>query len=127
MPVGRRSLVVGRLLTLGAIALGISESPRLYCAADLALAEELARRAALAVDNARLYHEAEAARREIEGLMGAGTSTTAAFLTAHRERSGIAALFMLEGPTIDDPHHPLRVATDLSHPTAAWRDVTVEP
>lgn len=62
----------------------------------------------------------------VEGLMGAGKSTTAEFLIARLERSGIAAYFMLEGPTITDPHHPLRVATDLPHPNAAWRDVTVE-
>ena len=62
----------------------------------------------------------------IEGLMGAGKSTTAEFVTTQLERNGIAAHFLLEGPTIDDPHHPLRVATDLPHPNAAWRDVTVE-
>lgn len=62
----------------------------------------------------------------IEGLMGAGKSTTAAFVTTQLERNGIAAHLLLEGPTIDDPYHPLRVATDLPHPNAAWRDVTVE-
>lgn len=47
--------------TLGAIAFITSESDRHYAADDLALAEDLASRAALAVDNARLYREAELA------------------------------------------------------------------
>jgi PAS domain S-box-containing protein len=43
--------------TLGAISLVTTESGRRYGETDLAFAEELARRAALAVDNARLYEE----------------------------------------------------------------------
>ena len=39
-----------------------AESGRRYSAADLALAEEVARRAAMAIENARLYHEALEAR-----------------------------------------------------------------
>jgi signal transduction histidine kinase len=52
--------------TLGAITFVSAESGFLYGPDDLALAEELARRAALAVDNARLYREARDAlqRRE---------------------------------------------------------------
>src|SRR5215212_5354917 len=44
---------------LGAISLVSAESGRRYEQADLVLAQELARRAALAVDNARLYEEAQ--------------------------------------------------------------------
>jgi len=55
--------LVARDRTLGAISFGISESERLYTEADLNLAENLARRAALAVDNARLYGEAQEANR----------------------------------------------------------------
>jgi PAS domain S-box-containing protein len=52
--------------TLGVVTLVSAESGRRYEEADLDLAEELARRAALAVDNARLYEEAqrEIAERE---------------------------------------------------------------
>jgi PAS domain S-box-containing protein len=51
---------------LGAISFVSTESGRRYEGADLELAEELARRAALAVENARLYEEAqrEIAERE---------------------------------------------------------------
>jgi signal transduction histidine kinase len=45
----------------GAMTLVTAESRRRYSESDVALAEELARRAALAVDNARLYHQAQKA------------------------------------------------------------------
>ncbi|HEY9747912.1 MAG TPA: ATP-binding protein, partial [Allocoleopsis sp.] len=49
--------------TIGVISFAISESERCYQSVDLTLAEDLARRAALAVDNARLYQEAQDANR----------------------------------------------------------------
>jgi serine phosphatase RsbU (regulator of sigma subunit)/anti-sigma regulatory factor (Ser/Thr protein kinase) len=49
--------MVARGRTLGAISIIAAESGRTYGESDLALAEELARRAAMAVDNARLYTE----------------------------------------------------------------------
>jgi light-regulated signal transduction histidine kinase (bacteriophytochrome) len=58
----RSSMVVplmARGRTLGAITFVTAESERRYGPAELELAEELARRAALAVDNARLYDEAQ--------------------------------------------------------------------
>ena len=51
--------LVTRGRTLGAISFVSAESGRRYGEGDLPLAEELARRAALAVDNARLYEEAQ--------------------------------------------------------------------
>ena len=47
---------------LGALTFAWSESSRTYDEADLTLAEEVARRAALAIDNARLYRREQAAR-----------------------------------------------------------------
>jgi signal transduction histidine kinase len=58
--------LVARGRTIGAITCAITESERRYAADDLKLAEEIALRAALALDNARLYHEAEAARAEAQ-------------------------------------------------------------
>lgn len=52
--------------TLGALSLILAESSRHYNLADLAFAEDLARRAALAVDNARLYRESHQATRSKE-------------------------------------------------------------
>ncbi|HEX5870549.1 MAG TPA: MHYT domain-containing protein, partial [Longimicrobium sp.] len=51
---------------LGALSLVHAESGRSHTAADLALAEELARRAAVAMDNARLYTETEENRAQLE-------------------------------------------------------------
>ena len=55
-----------RGLTLGMLTLCMSDSGRRYDEADLALAEDLAQRAATAVDNARLYRDAQIARAEAE-------------------------------------------------------------
>jgi PAS domain S-box-containing protein len=59
--IGPRSVIVvpmrTRGRTLGSILLGASEGDRRFGEDDLRVAEELARRAAVAVDNARLYSE----------------------------------------------------------------------
>ncbi|HEY1376537.1 MAG TPA: ATP-binding protein [Gemmataceae bacterium] len=70
---GVRSWIVvplrARDQTLGTVSLLTAESGRRFEAADLTLAEELAGRAALALDNAQLYTEArEADRRKDEFL-----------------------------------------------------------
>jgi signal transduction histidine kinase len=51
---------------LGTITCVLGEGIRRYREADLALAEDLARRAALALDNARLYETAQAAQAALE-------------------------------------------------------------
>ena len=65
--IGARSLISAPLRargrTLGTITLFYGESGRRYRPADLALVEDLARRAALAIDNARLYRAAQEASR----------------------------------------------------------------
>jgi len=61
--------LVARGRTLGAITLVSAESGRRYGPADLELAEELARRAALAVDNARLYRERSETARALQGSL----------------------------------------------------------
>jgi PAS domain S-box-containing protein len=52
--------------TLGAITFASTGSSRHYTPEDLALGEELARRAAIAVDNARLYRAAQILNEELE-------------------------------------------------------------
>jgi PAS domain S-box-containing protein len=51
--------LMARGRTLGVISFVVAESGRRYGPADLALAEELARRASTAIENAKLYREAE--------------------------------------------------------------------
>jgi hypothetical protein len=70
--------LVARKRILGAITLVTAQVGRRYGTSDLAIAEDLARRAALAIDNARLYHVSEAARK------AATTSRQSAELAARR-------------------------------------------
>ncbi|NTU84183.1 MAG: DUF4118 domain-containing protein [Chloroflexales bacterium] len=53
--------LIARGAIIGAFSLGMSGSGRRYSATDVTLAQALAQRAALAVDNARLYEAAQAA------------------------------------------------------------------
>jgi PAS domain S-box-containing protein len=55
--------LIARGRPIGTLAFVLTKRDRRYDAADLALAEDLARRAGAAVDNARLYREAERANR----------------------------------------------------------------
>jgi PAS domain S-box-containing protein len=66
--------LVARDRRLGMITLAWAESNRRYSPADLLLAEELAHRAALAIDNARLYQEAQALNAELEQRVALRTS-----------------------------------------------------
>jgi signal transduction histidine kinase len=64
---GYRSLICAPLLArgriIGAITFAMADSGRQYTPVDLALAEDLAQRIAMAVDNARLYQAAQDAVR----------------------------------------------------------------
>lgn len=67
---GLKSVMIVPLMirerTLGAISFVSAESGHSYSLDDLNLAEELARRAAIALDNSRLYQEAQQAQRAAE-------------------------------------------------------------
>jgi PAS domain S-box-containing protein len=64
--------LIARGTTLGVLTLATAESGRLYGKDDLRLAEGLAARAALAVDNARLYRDAVANEEQQRFLADAG-------------------------------------------------------
>ncbi|HET9220108.1 MAG TPA: HAMP domain-containing sensor histidine kinase [Terriglobia bacterium] len=68
-----QSMIVAPLLAreklLGAIALVSSSQSRLYGPTDCRLAEELARRAALSIENARLFSEAQRAVKTREDVL----------------------------------------------------------
>jgi signal transduction histidine kinase len=72
----------------GALALYSSESGRRFDASDLALAEELARRASLAVENARLFEAAESATRARDQMLG---------IVAHDLRNPLGTIRMAAG------------------------------
>jgi PAS domain S-box-containing protein len=58
--------LIARGETLGALTLVLSSDGRRFGEPDLRLAQELARRAAISIDNARLFRESEEARRSLE-------------------------------------------------------------
>ena len=60
--------LIARRRTIGAILFVSAESRRVFTEADLRLAEELAARAAVAVDNSRLFNEAEQRAEAAEAL-----------------------------------------------------------
>jgi PAS domain S-box-containing protein len=76
----------GRDHVLGVLSFVTAESERSYTEADLALAEELARRAAVAVDNALLYRQAEEQARAARVLAAVGDGV---FLVDSREVVGL--------------------------------------
>jgi PAS domain S-box-containing protein len=86
---GLRSYVIVPLCSreevLGAITLVTAESGRLYGPDDLAVAEELARRAAVAIENARLFRETEEARVQLEHQAAELEEAQAAMEAAHEE------------------------------------------
>ncbi|MEH1813290.1 MAG: AAA family ATPase [Nostoc sp.] len=58
--------LMARERIFGAISFFTAESERRYGTADLSLAEDIAHRAAIAIDNARLYQEAQQAQKTAE-------------------------------------------------------------
>ena len=89
--IGPRSQIVvplrARGRVLGALSLTMAESGRHYDEADLDLARDLGLRAGLAVDNARLYEEAQAPAVAEQRRAGQLDALAAASLAIHRTRS----------------------------------------
>jgi PAS domain S-box-containing protein len=71
---------------LGALSLTMAESARKYVEADLDLARDLGLRAGLAVDNARLYEEAQASAAAEQRRATQLDALAAASLAIHRTR-----------------------------------------
>ena len=87
--------------TLGAICFASRQLKRAYDAADLALAEELSRRVATAIDNARLYGKAKAAIEARDGVLS---------IVAHDLRNPVGTVQMtvdllLEGALPEETRH----------------------
>ena len=101
---GPRSMLVlplaARGQTLGVISLVMAvESDRRYGEDDLMLGRELAHRAALAIDNARLYTQAEAANKAKDQFLA---------VLSHELRTPITPVLMTAARLAQDPDLPER-------------------
>ena len=111
--------LVARGETFGSISLVSAESERTYDEADLALAQELARHAASAIDNARLYAEAERRGRAARALEAVGDGVVLV------DRRGIIRLWNPAAATItgvteeDVLGRPIRDVVDR------WEEISV--
>jgi signal transduction histidine kinase len=93
-----RAMGIGSLVVVPMLARGhvhgamtfVSPNAHHYGVGDLSLAEDLARRAAMAIDNARLYRTAEASRRHAEEASGAKSEFLAAM--SHEMRTPLNAV-----------------------------------
>jgi PAS domain S-box-containing protein len=87
----------GRIL--GAMVFGVGAPERRYSVEDLRLAEEIGLRAALALDNARLYRDAHAAVRAREDMVAIATHDLKSPITALR----LGAQRLLEKARVQAP------------------------
>jgi len=114
--------LVARGRTLGVMTLMAADARRRFERADLALATELARRAALAVDNARLFHEVQLADRRKDEFLA---------MLAHELRNPLAPILnavhvmRLRGGLLDPPLERARdvVERQVQHMTRLVDDL----
>lgn len=95
--------LIAREHVLGALTL-LSTSGRRYGDADLALAQELALRAAFAIDNARLYRIAQNANRIRDEVLGA---------VSHDLRTPLSVIAMCTRVLLESPPHDEAVRRDM--------------
>jgi PAS domain S-box-containing protein len=104
--------------TFGAVTFVSAESKRLFDEDDLAFATELARRAALSIDNARLYADLEERRSELEFLSSASAELDASLdldVTLQRV-ADLTVPYLADGCMVDliDEHDQIRRVASAS-------------
>lgn len=105
---GTRSLIMVPLRlqeqTFGVLTLGFSESGRSYDETDFALANDLARRAASAIDNARLYELSQRERARVEAATRAKDELVS--MVSHELKTPLNAILgwlrLMRGAAFDD-------------------------
>ena len=122
--------LIARERILGALTLIGAESGRRFTTDDLEVAESLARRAALAVDNAQLYRDAERARADAEAANHAKSEFLATM--SHELRTPLNAIagytelleMELRGPVTAEQREDLRrIRRSQRHLLALVNDV----
>ncbi|MBD2071894.1 PAS domain S-box protein [Leptolyngbya sp. FACHB-671] len=133
--------LIARQQILGTLSLAIAASERRYSMDDLSLAEDLARRAALAIDNARLYRATQEAQRATEQTANRTarlqkiTAALSEALTPHQVadvvmNQGIAALGATAGSValLVDQGLSIRVVNAIGYPSEVvqpWQSFSV--
>jgi PAS domain S-box-containing protein len=106
--------------TLGAMAFIATGESRDYTQSDLAFAEQLANRAAMAVDNARLYGEAQRATRARDELLG---------IVSHDLRNPLSAISMCAsalGEEMATAGESLRYMVSAIAESAGWMNRLIQ-
>jgi PAS domain S-box-containing protein len=93
--------LVARGRTFGAITLIAVESRRHYTTADVEVAQELGRRAGIAVDNARLYQESQQALRDREEAVRSRDEVLA--IVSHDLRNPLGAIGLSTSSLLHEP------------------------
>jgi signal transduction histidine kinase len=91
--------LVVRGRTFGAISLVAAESGRTFNTRDLEMAEKLGRHAGLAIENARLFEEAQRASRMREEILA---------VVSHDLRNPLGAIHLAATMMLDHPEPPAR-------------------
>ena len=112
--------LLARGRTLGAIAFIATGPTRRYTPADLAFAEELASRAALVVDNARLYGAAQRATSARDEILG---------IVSHDLRNPLSAIAMCASAldeTLASPQESVHYMVETIQTSAEWMNRLIQ-
>ena len=110
--------LVARGEVFGSISFVTAESERRYDESDLALAEELARHAAAAIDNARLYAEAERRGRASRALEAVGDGVVLV------DREGIIRLWNTAAATITGLPESDVLGKPIADVVKGWNEIS---
>ena len=106
--------LVARDQTVGTLSLLKLDSSVEFDRGDRVVAENFAARAALAIDNARLYHEAQRATQARDEVLG---------VVSHDLRNPLSAIAMCSRVLVDNPPADANARRDLArtiHDSTAW-------